>query len=57
MSEPVDVSPDMSPEDAPGLVGLIQSRLKEAEDGRQIHEERWLKAYKNFRGIYDSSTQ
>ena len=57
MDTPVDVSEDMSSENAPGLVGYIKERQREAEDGRQVHEERWLKAYKNFRGIYDSSTQ
>ncbi len=57
MDDPIDVSAEMSPEEAPGLVSLIKGRLKEAEDGRQIHEQRWLSAYKNFRGIYDSSTQ
>ena len=57
MSDPQDVSHDMSPEDAPGLVGFIKEKQREAEHGRQIHEERWLKAYKNFRGIYDSTTQ
>ena len=31
--------------------------MRAAEDGRQTHEQRWLKAYKNFRGIYDSTTQ
>ena len=56
MSEPTDVSVEL-PEDAPGLVGFIKARQREAEDGRLVHEERWLKAYKNFRGIYDSSTQ
>ena len=57
MSDPVDVSDELNPNDAPGLVSLIQGRQKEAEDGREVHEERWLKAYKNFRGIYDSTTQ
>ena len=57
MDTPVDVSEDMSSENAPGLVGYIKERQREAEEGRQVHEERWLKAYKNFRGIYDSSTQ
>ena len=57
MSDPVDVSGELNPESAPGLVSLIQGRQKEAEDGRQVHETRWLKAYKNFRGIYDSTTQ
>ena len=57
MKDPIDVSEEMSSEDAPGLVSLIHGRLKEAEDGRQVHEKRWLTAYKNFRGIYDSTTQ
>ena len=57
MSDPVDVSGELNPEDAPGLISVIKGRQKEAEDGRQVHEERWLKAYKNFRGIYDSTTQ
>jgi len=57
MSDPVDVSDELNPNDAPGLVSLIKGRQKEAEDGREVHETRWLKAYKNFRGIYDSTTQ
>ena len=57
MSDPVDVSGELNPDDAPGLISLIKGRQKEAEDGREVHEERWLKAYKNFRGIYDSTTQ
>ena len=57
MSDPVDVSKDFNPDSAPGLVSLIQEKQQEAENGRQVHETRWLKAYKNFRGIYDSTTQ
>ena len=57
MSDPVDVSNELNPNDAPGLISLIKGRQKEAENGREVHEERWLKAYKNFRGIYDSTTQ
>ena len=37
--------------------GLVKSKFEEAETGRYQHEQRWLKAYKNFRGIYDSTTQ
>ena len=55
MSDPVDVQEELS--EGSGLIGLIQARMRTAEDGRQAHEERWLKAYKNFRGIYDSTTQ
>ena len=57
MSDPVDVSTELDDSQAPGLVGLINGYFQEAENGRLVHEERWLKAYKNFRGVYDSSTQ
>ena len=40
-----------------GLAGHIKSKFEDAENGRRYHEERWLQAYKNFRGIYDSTTQ
>jgi len=41
----------------PGLSGYIKTKFDEAEKGRFSHEQRWLKAYKNFRGTYDSTTQ
>jgi len=44
-------------DDVPGAVGAIQSKFNDAEHGRYQHEQRWLKSYKNFRGIYDSTTQ
>ena len=44
-------------DDVPGVVGTIQSKFNDAENGRYQHEQRWLSGYKNFRGIYDSSTQ
>ena len=40
-----------------GLAGHIQNKFEDAENGRRTFEQRWLQAYKNFRGIYDSSTQ
>ena len=55
MSDPIDLTEEMS--ESSGVIGLIQERMRGAEDGRQTHEERWLKAYKNFRGVYDSTTQ
>ena len=39
------------------VVGTVKSKFEESEHGRYQHEQRWLKAYKNFRGIYDSTTQ
>ena len=41
----------------PGLAGYVKSRFEDSENGRRSHEQRWLQAYKNFRGIYDSTTQ
>ena len=41
----------------PGLAGYIRAKFDDAENGRYIYEQRWLQAYKNFRGIYDSTTQ
>jgi hypothetical protein len=41
----------------PGLAGYIRAKFEDAENGRFVYEQRWLQAYKNFRGIYDSTTQ
>ena len=39
------------------LNAFISERFKRAEDARLNDETRWLKAYKNYRGIFDSTTQ
>ena len=44
-------------ENLPGIAGYVHSKFESAENGRYTHEQRWLSAYKNFRGIYDTSTQ
>ncbi len=44
-------------EQMPGLSGYIRAKFEDAENGRYVYEQRWLQAYKNFRGIYDSTTQ
>ena len=36
------------------LGSLIESRLKEAEQARLYDEKRWLRSYRNYRGIYGS---
>ena len=41
----------------PGLAGHIRNLFDESEHGRQAHEQRWIQAFKNFRGTYDSSTK
>ena len=40
-------------EQMPGLAGYVQSRFEDSENGRRTFEQRWLKAYKNFRGNYE----
>ena len=57
--EPADDTevPVVAPEEQlPGLVGYIKEKFDGAETGRFTHEQRWLKSFKNFRGIYDTST-
>ena len=50
--------PVVSPaEQMPGLAGYIRAKFDDAEHGRFSYEQRWIQAYKNFRGIYDSTTQ
>ena len=44
-------------EQMPGLAGHIHSKFEDSENGRFSYEQRWIQAYKNFRGIYDSTTQ
>ena len=50
--------PINSPEDSmPGLAGYVKQKFEDAENGRRTHELKWLQSYKNFKGIYDSTTQ
>ena len=44
-------------ETMPGLAGHVQEKFRASEHGRRTYEHRWLQAYKNYRGVYDSSTQ
>ena len=44
----VDVSP---------LIGFVQANYNRAEDYRYQDEERWLKAYRNYRGLYGPDVQ
>ena len=47
----------INPEETfPGLAGYVKEKFEESENGRYAHEQRWLQAYKNFRGVYDSTT-
>ena len=55
-----DTAVDIRLEDdtkAHALVGHIREKFKVAEDGRYSDEQRWLKAYKNYRGLSDGANQ
>jgi len=39
------------------VVSFVNERYKRAEDARYADEERWLKAYRNYRGLYGKDVQ
>ena len=39
------------------IVGFVTERFRRAEDARYADETRWLKAYRNYRGLYGSDVQ
>jgi len=41
-------------EDFSSLQGLVKERFFKSEDARLFDESRWLRAYRNYRGIYGS---
>ena len=40
-----------------GLIGYVESMYSRAEDYRYQDEERWIKAYRNYRGLYGPDVQ
>lgn len=42
---------------AGGIVGYVEERFSRAEDARQTEENRWVQAYRNYRGIYGPDVQ
>ena len=38
--------------DVSGLAGLVKSKFIDAENARSFDEQRWLRAYRNYRGVY-----
>jgi len=40
-----------------GIIPFIQERYQRAEDYRSNDEERWLRSYRNYRGLYGSDVQ
>ena len=43
--------------DVSSIVAFVTERFKRAEDARRADEERWLRAYRNYRGIYGPDVQ
>ena len=39
------------------IIPFIRERYKKAEDYREQDEQRWLRSYRNYRGIYGSDVQ
>lgn len=35
-----------------GVVSYVEERFKKAEDAKSVEEQRWIRAYRNYRGIY-----
>ena len=40
-----------------GVIPFIMERYQRAEDYRTNDEERWLRSYRNYRGLYGSDVQ
>ena len=40
-----------------GLISYIQERYTRSEESRRADESRWLRAYRNYRGIYGPDVQ
>ena len=53
-----DTSGD-SPTDKPagGIVAYVEERFSKAETARETEEQRWIRAYRNYRGIYGPDVQ
>jgi len=39
------------------VINIVMQKYKEAENARRIDEERWLRAYRNYRGVYGPDVQ
>ena len=55
LAEDGDVEEENS--DLSGVAGFIQTQFQRSKDRRMYDEERWLRSYRNYRGIYGSDVQ
>lgn len=44
-------------ESRPSVVAFVEERFRRSEDSRRVDEDRWLKAYRNYRGLYGPDVQ
>jgi hypothetical protein len=42
---------------AGSVLGFVEERFKRAEDARLVDEQRWMQAYRNYRGLYGPDVQ
>mgnify|MGYP005668240039 CR=1 FL=1 len=42
-------------ESVSSVVSFVNERFKRAEDARSGDEDRWLRAYRNYRGLYGTA--
>ena len=47
---------ELDSEETPAIAGYIKEKFIEAEHGRYSDEIRWLKSYKNYRGVSDGTS-
>jgi hypothetical protein len=52
-----DATTDADSFKASGLISFIQERYTRSEEARRTDETRWLKAYRNYRGLYGPDVQ
>ncbi len=56
-TDDVSVIQDGDDLDVPSVVSYVESRFSRAEDARYADENRWLRAYRNYRGLYGGDVQ
>jgi len=52
-----DAATDADTFKASGLISFVQERYARSEEARRTDETRWLKAYRNYRGLYGPDVQ
>lgn len=52
VADTVQTTPENKPLDIPGLVAKVNARFEQIKNRRLDDEQRWIRAYRNFRGRY-----